>query len=431
MNILMNPNRLLPILCALILAVLASAPALAREYTPQEVPNVQLADSGAYVADPDGILHESTIARLNDMASEIRSISTAEPYIAVIGSTGGRDIDDFATELFGELGLGKADKDNGILIVVAKDDRRAAIRTGYGLEGVLPDVALSRILRRQAFPLFKEGQYDQGIIRTFSSIHSVLTDPENLDEIRSGIPDNRPGRNSSDGEDFDFFNVYLILAGVLAAVMLLFFIAVLAGNKGKSDFDKYMACERLRAPYLALSFLGLGIPLVAAIPLVILLRRWRDKRRSCPNCGHAMVKIDEVHDNDYLTPAQDAEERIGSVDYDVWRCSQCGEMEILPYVNRRAPFEECERCHARTARLTGSHILRQPTTVAEGIGERTYTCLHCNHTMRRPFKIARLAPMVIVGGSSGRGFGGGGGGGFSGGGFGGGFTGGGGASGGW
>lgn len=415
-------------LVALCLFVFTSASG--RDYTPQDVPNVQLADSNAYVANPDGILKDSTVARLNGMAAEIRSVSTAEPYVAVIGSTGGRDIDDFATELFGTLGLGKADKDNGILIVVAKDDRRAAIRTGYGLEGVLPDVTLSRILRRQAFPLFKEEQYDQGVIRTLSAIHSVLTDPENLDEIRSGIPDNRPGR-AADDDNVDFFTVYLILASMLAVAMLLIFLIVLNNNRGKSDFDKYLACEPLRAPYLALSFLGLGIPLIATVPLVIMLRHWRDRKRSCPNCGHAMVKIDEVHDNDYLTPAQDTEERVGSVDYDVWRCPECGELEILPYVNRKAAFTECEQCHARTARITGSHILRQPTTVSEGLGERTYTCLHCNHKMRRPYSIARLAPAVIVGGGSGRGFGGGSGGGFSGGGFGGGFTGGGGASGGW
>ena len=200
---------------------------------------------------------------------------------------------------------------------------------------------------------------------------------------------------ASDVYKRQLFNVYLYFAGLMTAVMLVVFIVLLVGVRGKNDYEKYTALERLRTPYLAMSFLGLGLPLVAAVPLVGLLRRWRDRKRRCPNCSASMVKIDEVHDNDFLTPAQDAEERMQSVDYDVWHCPSCGYDEILPYVNKSAPFIECEACRARTARYEGNHVLRQPTTGREGLGERSYRCLHCGHITKRTYNIAKLAPIVL------------------------------------
>ena len=208
--------------------------AAARDYAPADVPNVQLADSNAYVADPDGLLGPAAVGRINEMARQIRLASSAEPYVAVIGSTGGEDIDEFATELFGLLGLGKSDKDNGLLFVVARDDRRAAIRTGYGLEGVLPDAVCSRILRRKAFPLFKAGQYDKGVVAAFSAIADVLTAPDNIAEIHSAQADNRPGRRPDD-DSLPLFNIYLYFAVLMTAVRLVVFSVMLVGLRGTSD----------------------------------------------------------------------------------------------------------------------------------------------------------------------------------------------------
>lgn len=90
----------------------------------------------------------------------------------------------------------------------------------------------------------------------------------------------------------------------------------------------------------------------------------------------------------------------------------------------------CEKCHARTARLTSDRVLVQPTVSREGIGCKDYTCVNCHHVMSRRYPIAKLPPVIIApigGGGKGGGFGGG----SFGGGFGGGITGGGGSSGGW
>lgn len=313
--------------------------------------------------------------------------------------------------------------------MVAVDDRRMAIRPGYGLEGVLPDIVCGRIIRETLAPAFRRGDYGAGLAEATSQIARILTDPAYAEEIRSAERDTDTAGGAEGAADG--FLVYVYCACGLAAIMLLMLALSLAGVRGRSDYDKYRALAPGKSVWLILTFLGLGIPCVATIPYLLFLRHWRDHRRKCPTCGTTMQKIDEVHDNDYLTPAQDLEERIGSVDYDVWRCPSCGETDIEQYVQRGTPYHQCERCHAYTSRLARTRVLRQPTTLREGEGVREYNCLHCGHTTSERFALPVLVAPVVVGGR-GRGFGGGGGfGGFGGGSFGGGHTGGGGASGGW
>lgn len=413
-----------------IILTLATLGLSARTYTVDEVPNVHLQDSMRFVSNPDGILSPATVAELDAGLKYVRRNTSTEAVIVVVDDIEGGDIDAFATELFGKWGLGKSDLDNGLLILVAKDLRRAAIRPGYGLEGVLPDITCGRILREQMFPRFREGDYNGGIMAAFDTISQILNDPENREEILSRQAD-VDSRGSND-DDEDFFAIYLVIMGALSGCLLLVLIIVYADTAKKNRHDRYVELAKLKPIYLAATFIGLGMPLIASLPLVIILYHLRNAPHKCPQCGTMMKKIDEVHDNEYLNHAQDLEEQIGSVDYDVWLCPHCGETDIEPYVNQASAYQECERCHARTAALRQDRIIRSATTTREGQGVRDYGCLNCGHITSKPYSIAKLAPVVpIVIGGSGGGNSGGGFGGFGGGGFGGGMTGGGGASGGW
>ena len=75
--------------------------------------------------------------------------------------------------------MGSAKQDNGLLIAVAVNDRKIHIATGYGLEGVLPDIIASRIIRNQITPAFQQGQYAQGLQAGMNEIERILNlDPE-------------------------------------------------------------------------------------------------------------------------------------------------------------------------------------------------------------------------------------------------------------
>lgn len=403
----------------------------ARTYTVDEIPNVHLQDSMRFVSNPDGILSPATVAELDAGLKYVRRNTSAEAVIVVVDDIEGGDIDTFATELFGKWQLGKSDLDNGLLILVAKDLRRVVIRPGYGLEGVLPDITCGRILREQMFPRFREGDYNGGISAAFNTISQILNDPVNREEILSREADaDFAGHNGDD--DVNFFSVYLVVVAALTFCLLIVLVIVYADSRKKNRHERYVELVKLKPVYLAATFLGLGIPLIASLPLVILLYRLRNAPHRCSQCGTQMKKIDEVHDNEYLNRAQDLEEQIGSVDYDVWLCPNCGETDIEPYVNQASTYQECEQCHAHTAALRQNRIIRRPTTTREGQGVHDYGCLNCGHVTSKPYSIAKLAPVVpIIIGGGGGGHSGGGFGGFGGGGFGGGMTGGGGASGGW
>ncbi len=83
--------------------------------------------------------------------------------VVVMKSTGGYDIADYGDRLAKQWGIGNKKYDNGILFLVALGDRAVTIRTGYGLEGAVPDVIAYRIIENEVKPLFRQGNYFAGI----------------------------------------------------------------------------------------------------------------------------------------------------------------------------------------------------------------------------------------------------------------------------
>lgn len=409
---------------SILFVLLACLCSMAKSWTVQTLPNVQVKDRTKHLVNPDGIISVRVQSQIDSLLLQARQSTSAEIVAVMINDFDGDNIDDFATDLFNSWNIGKKDKNNGILILVAKNRRKATIRTGYGAEGIIPDITAGRILRNTMFPRFKQGDYEGGLLAGVKQIHEIVTNPEAAAELRSS-----QSENYDSGVDIDFFKAYLTIAISVAAAMLIVLICVLISMRKRPHEQKYQSLAPFRSWALVMSALCMLIPLVATVPFVLLLNYWRNHPRRCAKCGAKMRKIDEVHDNDYLPPVGDTEEKIKSIDYDVWLCPDCGDTYIIPYELPGSNFTECPQCHGRTCSLIRDSITKQPTASAEGRGERLYHCHHCGYQYITPYNIARLAtPLIIPGG----GFGGrGGGGGSFGGGFGGGFTGGGGASGGW
>lgn len=427
------------ILAALLIAIVPVL-APATVHTPATVPNVHLADSTRFTSNPDGILSDAAVATVDSVMRQIRHLTTAQGVVVVVDDTETVPAD-FATDLFEQWGLGQTDRDNGFLILVAKDRRRAEIRTGYGVEGLLPDIVCSRIVREQMAPHFVADDYDGGVVAAARAIGDILTAEGAAQEIQSRLAD--PDRLAAQDEDAKFFKAYLIWALMGAIAMLAVLLAKLYTIRRLGDHGKYLSLEKWKAPYLALSAFGWGVPLIAAIPLLIILWRLRNHPRKCPHCHTPMAKLDEATDNRYLDYGQDLEEQLGSVDYDVWLCPECGQTEIIPYVNHSSTYKPCPRCGVRALALEMDRVTVPPTGRREGQGQRVYRCRACGHDHyenyripRRNDEMAAAAAGAALGASLGRrggGFGGGGfgGGGFGGGGFGGGHTGGGGGGGSW
>jgi uncharacterized protein len=85
---------------------------------------------------------------------ELRRKTGAQFAVVTLKSLEGGQIDDFANKLFKKWGVGEKGKNNGIMLLVAMQDRKARIEVGYGLEPILPDALAGRVLDEQLFPAF-------------------------------------------------------------------------------------------------------------------------------------------------------------------------------------------------------------------------------------------------------------------------------------
>lgn len=133
------------------------------------------------VVDQANILNPQEKLRLEAQLQGIYRQGLAQAAVVIVPTTNGVPIFDYALQVAEKWQLGEADTDDGLLIVVAVNDRDMYILSGYGLEGVLPDAALNRIIREDITPYFKQNDYGSGILSGVNSIAARLSaDPEVL-----------------------------------------------------------------------------------------------------------------------------------------------------------------------------------------------------------------------------------------------------------
>lgn len=397
--------------------LLVALPLQAIEYTVESVPNVQVADRTQYVSDPDGYIDSASRTHINTLLAQLRDSNSVEAAVVMLPSIGYEDIDNFATELFTHWGIGKASNDNGLLFIAVMDQRQIVIRTGYGLEGVLPDILCSRIIRQYITPAFREGAYGKGMIDAVEHTLHIIMTPEASAELMAEEP-------LFDEEDkailLSMLYTYLILS-VIISLLLTIRINRTIRQHGNVPYECY---KELNSNNITILVVAIFFPVWGWINYMWcrrVMKQMRNKPRTCEKCGTAMHRLSEVDDNQYLTGKEDAEERIGSVDYDVWMCNNCNNTEVFRFDNIYTEYSECPHCHAKTFSMTRDHIILPATTISPGKGEKVYTCQYCHLRKSIPYIIPIIA--VPKSGGNGRGsFGGG---------FGGGMTGGGGARGGW
>jgi uncharacterized protein len=100
--------------------------------------------------------------------------TSTQIVIAIINSTEGENINFLGAQWGEKWGIGQAEKDNGILVLLAKGDRRIAINTGYGVEGSLTDALSKRIIETVIIPEFREDDYFAGLDKGSDAIFAVL-----------------------------------------------------------------------------------------------------------------------------------------------------------------------------------------------------------------------------------------------------------------
>ncbi len=139
-------------------------------YSQRDIPD----HGGVWVHDEANILSEQSKATLESILQAERDSTSNQIAILIIPSLNGEVLEEFSLRVAEKWQLGKKEKDNGVLLLISKDDRLVRIETGYGLEGVLTDALSSRIIRNEIAPRFRDGDYDGGVKAGVMSIIQAI-----------------------------------------------------------------------------------------------------------------------------------------------------------------------------------------------------------------------------------------------------------------
>ncbi len=117
-----------------------------------------------FIADNANIVSESNKRALNQILLELQDKTKADVVLVTLKSLDNRPIEDISLEIGRQYKIGDKKLNNGAVILVAPNDRKARIEVGYGLEGILPDSKAGRILDNYMIPYFREGNYEKGTV---------------------------------------------------------------------------------------------------------------------------------------------------------------------------------------------------------------------------------------------------------------------------
>jgi uncharacterized protein len=333
--------------------------ALTFGLTPAEVPNPRT--QGRWVQDGAGVLTMQERRDLDVLLTQLEKDTGVEMPVVTVQDVPGTP-KEFATALFNHWGVGKADADNGVLVLLVMGQRRLEMETGYGVEPILPDGWLGVMQNQSMVPQFKRGQFGAGLMAGLRDVDARLR--QHADEAREGSR----------------------RLGAMAGV-----------KKNLRPF---------KGAFKAVGWaLGLG-GLVGAWALW--QARVRRKERTCDTCQGEMELMPESVEDKHLSQGQQMEERLGSINYDVFYCFGCKFTRVVARNKWISGYSRCSACSHKTM-TTNTRVLVPPTYVDVGVMEVETNCRFCHRQNRYTKSIPRrVRSTTSSGGRSGSSGGGGG-----------------------
>lgn len=338
----------------LLLFIFLLVPTLA---TAQQYPDYR----STYVNDFADLIDAETEARITGMLKEVERERGVEMTVVTINSRleygDFASIEDFATGLFNHWGVGNARRNDGIMVLVARQDRDMRIELGDGYPPVFDD-RVKNVIDHYFIPWFRQGDYARG--------------------IEAGVAETIK-RTALEFTDQGYTTASRLKSEVANAV---------ASARSGGLFSWIFGA-------LGLGGVGGG---------ALLFRRYlRNRPRHCDLCGRQMARLSETSDDAYLAHGQTVEESLNSRDYDVWYCKHDDHVMIEGYRNWFSGYAACPDCGFRTLHSQRT-VLEAATTSQSGRARVDYDCRNCTHQHTEYVTIPRKSERSS---SSGGSFGGG------------------------
>ena len=398
------------------------------------VPNPRIANG--WVADPANVI-AARHTDINRLLTDLEQRTSVEVAVVVLPTIGQLVPKDFAVALFQHWGIGKAGKDNGLLVLHILDQRRIEIETGYGLEGVLPDVKCFWITEEVAVPFFKQSSFADGHNEVVRALIRGIDQPDIQHAALVSQLSTQPGATVDAAPDIPEYDAIALQYAPTGTRLLhshwtpialllfggLFYFATTlvyrVRSSGKSPYAKYQLFDGVATKLQYASALPVAAStsvfeyaqtdtFISSVPALLAvlfatnrqrsktLKALRDAPRIC-ECGKPMHRLSELEDNAHIQPGNVAEESIDSMDYDVWTCD-CGRSSIESYKGK-SPADSCPKCNYRTYRVTNTRTLQAATTSSSGLREITHTCAYCKHNVTKTETIPKISTSSSSSGS--------------------------------
>jgi len=162
-----------------------------------------------HVTDLTGTLTAQQVDQLDSQLVDLEKRKGAQLVVLMVGTTAPQDIEGYSLAVAEANKVGRKGTDDGVLLLIAKDDHRVRIEVGYGLEGAIPDAATARIIREYIAPKFRGNDYAGGIGDAVGAL-TQLIDGEALPPPVEGA------RSERHGPDFG----HIVMIGVFIAFFL-------------------------------------------------------------------------------------------------------------------------------------------------------------------------------------------------------------------
>lgn len=127
-----------------------------------------------YVNDYAGMISGEKKSQLNQFLRQFETETSNQIVVAAFQSLENESLEDFSIRLAETWKIGQKGKDNGVILLIFKDDRKVRIEVGYGLEGALPDALAGQIIQNVIAPAFRDGRYDEGISNAVTAIAKAV-----------------------------------------------------------------------------------------------------------------------------------------------------------------------------------------------------------------------------------------------------------------
>lgn len=332
-----------------------------------------------YVSDPKDYLDFTAEQRINELLYELEQKSSVEVAVVMLPSISGEVPKSFATDLFNTWKIGKADTDNGLLILTVMDQRRTEFEVGYGLEPILSDIVCYRIGVNEIVPSFKQGAYGQGIENAVLRVKEFLENPAAIDEVYgySVVHDEEPF-------EWVWYHFALMVYGLLCVVFgFWYFGQAFDIQLSKDDFyDKYHRLDKLKFDCIQFLF---PLPMLFFSKMAKKrLEKYRKAPRYSKVNGQLLLLKDEWRENAFLEEAQILEEKLNSVRYDVWVTEDESDVMLLEYEGPNGrKYSDCKQCSYKTFGKKKSTVTKRPSYVSKGLRTDHYECKNCNYREKK------------------------------------------------